>query len=117
MKFSNCENCTSEKCTKCASDYYIKDNKCEKCEEGKFCNGESMPGECPYGYYCDEKGRHSCFDKFENCATCTKDKCTSCDEYYGFSNNTYGAFGSKPEFNEALIDINGKTNATVKLRK
>lgn len=86
LKFSNCENCTSEKCTKCASDYYIKDNKCEKCEEGKFCNGESMSGECPYGYYCDEKGRHSCFDKFENCATCTKDKCTSCDEYYGFSN-------------------------------
>lgn len=38
-------------------------------------------------------------------------------EYYGFSNNTYGAFGSKPEFNKALIDINGKTNATVKLRK
>lgn len=38
-------------------------------------------------------------------------------EYYGFSNNKYGAFGSKPEFSEALINIDGKTNATVKLRK
>lgn len=38
-------------------------------------------------------------------------------EYYGFSNNTYGAFGSKPDFAEALINIDGKTNATVKLRK
>lgn len=38
-------------------------------------------------------------------------------EYYGFSNNKYGSFGSKPEFSEALINIDGKTNATVKLRK
>lgn len=38
-------------------------------------------------------------------------------EYYGFSNNKYGAFGSKPEFAEAVVNIDGKTNATVKLRK
>lgn len=39
-------------------------------------------------------------------------------ERYGFSNNKYGAFGSKPPFNEALIDVqaNGKA-ITIKLRK
>lgn len=38
-------------------------------------------------------------------------------EYYGFSNNTYGAFGSKPDFPEALVDIDSNTKVTIKLRK
>lgn len=38
-------------------------------------------------------------------------------ERYGFSNNKYGAFGSKPPFEEALINIDGQTNAVIKLRK
>lgn len=38
-------------------------------------------------------------------------------ERYGFSNNKYGAFGSKPPFEEALINIDGQTSAVIKLRK
>ncbi|MDE7315804.1 MAG: DUF2141 domain-containing protein [Mucispirillum sp.] len=38
-------------------------------------------------------------------------------ERYGFSNNKYGAFGSKPPFSEALINIDGQTSAAIKLRK
>ena len=38
-------------------------------------------------------------------------------ERYGFSNNKYGAFGSKPPFEEALVNIDGQTNAVIKLRK
>lgn len=38
-------------------------------------------------------------------------------EKYGFSNNTYGAYGSKPTFEEALVNVDGNTNVTIKLRK
>lgn len=38
-------------------------------------------------------------------------------ERYGFSNNKYGAFGSKPPFKEALINVDGHTSAVIKLRK
>ncbi len=38
-------------------------------------------------------------------------------ERYGFSNNKYGAFGSKPPFKEALINVDGYTSAVIKLRK
>ena len=38
-------------------------------------------------------------------------------ERYGFSNNKYGAFGSKPPFEEALINVDGQTSAVIKLRK
>ena len=38
-------------------------------------------------------------------------------EKYGFSNNTYGAYGSKPPFEEALVNVDGNTNVTIKLRK
>ena len=38
-------------------------------------------------------------------------------ERYGFSNNKYGAFGSKPPFDEAAINIDKPVNITVKLRK
>lgn len=39
------------------------------------------------------------------------------EERYGFSNNKYGAFGSKPPFEEALINVDGQTSAVIKLRK
>lgn len=38
-------------------------------------------------------------------------------ERYGFSNNKYGAFGSKPPFDEAVINIDKPVTATIKLRK
>lgn len=38
-------------------------------------------------------------------------------EYYGFSNNTYGPYGTKPEYNAAVINIDGHSNAVIKLRK
>lgn len=38
-------------------------------------------------------------------------------ERYGFSNNKYGAFGSKPPFEEALVNVDGQTSAVIKLRK
>lgn len=39
-------------------------------------------------------------------------------ERYGFSNNRYGAFGTRPPFNEALINVDGKeTSVNIKLRK
>lgn len=38
-------------------------------------------------------------------------------ERYGFSNNKCGAFGSKPPFKEALINVDGHTSAVIKLRK
>ncbi len=38
-------------------------------------------------------------------------------ERYGFSNNKYGAFGSKPPFKEALINVDGHTSTVIKLRK
>lgn len=34
-------------------------------------------------------------------------------ESYGFSNNKYGRFGSKPKFKEALIKLQSKGTATV----
>lgn len=39
------------------------------------------------------------------------------EEKYGFSNNKYGAFGSKPPFEEALVNVDGQTSAVIKLRK
>ena len=38
-------------------------------------------------------------------------------ERYGFSNNKYGAFGSKPPFDEAVINIDKPVTAIIKLRK
>lgn len=39
-------------------------------------------------------------------------------ERYGFSNNRYGAFGTRPPFNEAVINVDGKeTTVNIKLRK
>lgn len=38
-------------------------------------------------------------------------------ERYGFSNNKYGAFGSKPPFEDALVNVDGQTSAVIKLRK
>lgn len=38
-------------------------------------------------------------------------------ERYGFSNNKYGAFGSKPPFEEALVNVEGYTSTAIKLRK
>ncbi len=39
-------------------------------------------------------------------------------EKYGYSNNKYGPFGTKPPFDEAVIDLNaGGMTTTIKLRK
>lgn len=38
-------------------------------------------------------------------------------EKYGFSNNKYGPYGSKPPFEDALVNVNGSTTVTIKLRK
>lgn len=38
-------------------------------------------------------------------------------EYYGFSNNVYGAYGTKPEFAKAVVNVDGSTKAVIKLRK
>ena len=38
-------------------------------------------------------------------------------ERYGFSNNKYGAFSSKPPFEKALMNIDRPTTASIKLKK
>ncbi len=38
-------------------------------------------------------------------------------EYYGFSNNKFGPYGTKPEYKDALIKIDGSMDAVIKLRK
>ncbi len=78
-----CKPCadTISDCTKCSE----LGTACEECAVGTLLSksgDKCLPISCKRSEYLDGNDCVSCFEKFPNCYSCTKDGCTVCDKYY-----------------------------------
>jgi len=79
--YGKCKECDANGCTVCKEDYYSKDGK--KCED-EISDSACLNGVCVCnsGMYYDSTVRmcKQCSVKFVNCAQCSDEKCTACDQ-------------------------------------
>ena len=122
----NCERCDDQdlnKCTGCASGYYLNEKKniCEKCKDGcATCSDAKNCGYCDLGYFVKKPETKNgdydteCESCLEGCGICfDKKSCVSCKEGY------YSVRGSVKEENleckkcsEGCIECNGSTHCS-----
>jgi len=73
----NCNECTKDLCTKCAPGFLLSNGECKtQCIANcTVCSSASTCDKCKPTHFLENGTCNECSTKFQDCATCTQDKC------------------------------------------